>query len=232
MTQEKCGLTLKNLSDVHRKTFRTSAAGFCLLSRLHSLHTNTMLNSAFFGFIGIIVLSPQPSSAVKPLEVRLETAVTLQCDLSYHYEINWLRMSSDMNPELLMVLGLKNDGDLSVYWSSNSSSFQGFIKNRFIQLRIVRVSEADLVTYFCVAMNEKRIEFGEGMRLYAVSNVQQPQNPDQNLTRCQDSDTGSQDPKGLFHTHIMISGVLSCGVLLMIFTIVAVHLMTSERKLC
>lgn len=52
MTQEKCGLTLKNLSDVHRKTFRTSAAGFCLLSRLHSLHTNTMLNSAFFGFIG------------------------------------------------------------------------------------------------------------------------------------------------------------------------------------
>lgn len=115
---------------------------------------------------GIIVLSPQPSSAVKPLEVRLETAVTLQCDLSYHYEINWLRMSSDMNPELLMVLGLKNDGDLSVYWSSNSSSFQGFIKNRFIQLRIVRVSEADLVTYFCVAMNEKRIEFGEGMRLY------------------------------------------------------------------
>lgn len=70
-----------------------------------------------------------------------------------------------MKPELLMVLGLNNDGQLSITWSSNSSSFHGFIQNRLFQLRIERVSDADLVTYFCAAVNEKRIEFGEGLRL-------------------------------------------------------------------
>lgn len=65
-----------------------------------------------------------------------------------------------------MALGLNNNGDLSVTWTSNSSSFQGLIKNRFIQLRIVQVSEADLATYFCTAINKKRIEFGEAMQLH------------------------------------------------------------------
>ncbi|KAG7314234.1 hypothetical protein KOW79_022730 [Hemibagrus wyckioides] len=191
-----------------------------------------MLQSALFGFIGIMVLSPKLSSAVKALEVRLGKAVTLQCDLSYHYEINWLRMSSDMTPELLIALGLKNNGELSVNWNSNSSRFQGFIKNRLFHLRILRVSGADLLTYFCAAMNEKQLEFNEGKRLYVASDAQQPQNPDQNLTRCQEPDTRPEDPRGHFHTHMMISGVLNCGVLLMVFTIIAVHLMTSERKPC
>lgn len=111
-------------------------------------------------------MSSKPLLAVKTLEVQLGAAVALPCNLSYHYEINWLRMSSEMKPELLMVLGLNNDGGLSITWSSNSSRFQGFIKNRFIQLRIVQVVEADLITYFCAAINEKRIEFGEGVRLY------------------------------------------------------------------
>lgn len=71
-----------------------------------------------------------------------------------------------MKPELLMVLRLNNNGELSITWNSNSSSFQGFMKNRFLQLRIGRVSDADLVTYFCAAINEKWIEFGEGMWLY------------------------------------------------------------------
>lgn len=110
-------------------------------------------------------MSPRPSLGVKTLEVRLGTAVTLQCDLSHLYEINWLRMSPEMKPELLMVLGLNNDGQLSITWSSNSSSFHGFIQNRLFQLRIERVSDADLVTYFCAAVNENRIEFGEGLRL-------------------------------------------------------------------
>lgn len=113
-----------------------------------------------------MVLSPKPSSAVKALEVRLGVAVTLQCDLSYHYEINWLRMSTDMTPELLIALGLKNNGELSINWNSNSSRFQGFIKNRLFHLRILRVSNADLLTYFCAAMNEKQLEFNEGKRLY------------------------------------------------------------------
>ncbi|XP_034157203.2 uncharacterized protein LOC113545734 [Pangasianodon hypophthalmus] len=197
---------------------------------LLSLHTNTMLLSVIFGFMEIMVLFLTPSSAVKTLEVRLGAAVTLQCDLSYHYEINWLRMNSEMKPELVMVLGLNNHGHLSVTWSTNSSNFQGFINNRFIQLRIARVSDADLVTYFCAAINEKRLEFGEGMRLRAVLDVQQP--PDQNLTHCQGSDTKSEDSRGHFHTHMIISGVLNCGVLLMVFTIIAVHIMTSERSLC
>lgn len=85
----------------------------------------------FFFPSGIMVLSPKLSLAVKTLEVRLGAAVTLQCDLSYHYEINWLRMSSEMQPELLMVLGLNNNGELSITWNSNSSSFQGFVKNCF-----------------------------------------------------------------------------------------------------
>lgn len=111
-------------------------------------------------------MSPKPLSGVKTLEVSLGAEVTLQCGLQYHYEINWLRMSSKLNPELLMVLGLNNNGDLSITWNSNSSSFQGFCSNRLLQLRIVRVSEADLVTYFCAALNEKQIDFGEGLRLY------------------------------------------------------------------
>lgn len=75
-------------------------------------------------------------------------------------------MSSEMKLEPLMVLGLKNNGVLSTTWNSNSSSFQGFYKNRFFLLRIVQVSETDLATYFCAAMNERQIEFGEGLRLY------------------------------------------------------------------
>lgn len=113
-----------------------------------------------------MVLSPKLSLAVKTLEVRLGAVVTLQCDLSYHYEINWLRMSSEMQPELLMVLGLNNNGELSITWNSNSSSFQGFVKNCFLQLKIGRVSDTDLITYFCASINKKRIEFGEGPRLY------------------------------------------------------------------
>lgn len=128
--------------------------------------TITHQNSLLSFTAGIMVLSPKPSSAVKALEVRLGAAVTLQCDLSYHYEINWLRMSTDMTPELLIALGLKNNGELSVNWNSNSSRFQGFIKNRLFHLRILCVSGADLLTYFCAAMNEKQLEFNEGKRLY------------------------------------------------------------------
>ncbi|KAF4071319.1 hypothetical protein AMELA_G00271840 [Ameiurus melas] len=84
--------------------------------------------------------------------------------------------------------------------------------------------------YFCAAINEKQIEFGEGLRLYAVLDVQQP--PDQNLTHCQGSDTKPKDSGGHFRTHMIISGGLNCGVLLMVFTVIAVHIMTSERKLC
>ncbi|KAM9450055.1 uncharacterized protein Hap1MRO34_022536 [Clarias gariepinus] len=139
-----------------------------------------MLWSVIIRFLGIVVLPATPSLAAKALEVRLGAAVTLQCNLSYHYEINWVRMSSEMNPELLMVLGLNKNGDLSITWNSNSSSFQGFINNRFIHLKIVHVSQTDLVTYFCAAVNDKQIKLSEGMRLYAL--LDEKQTPAENLT--------------------------------------------------
>ncbi|KAI5087592.1 hypothetical protein C0J45_22081 [Silurus meridionalis] len=179
----------------------------------------------------MVVLSPATSLAAKTQEVRLGAAVTLQCDLSNRYEINWMKMSSDMKPELLMVLGLKNNGDLSITRNSNSSSFRGFFQNRLFQLRIVRVSEADLGVYFCLAVNQRHLELGEAIRLDAVLDVKQPQ-PDQNLTHCQSyGDSKSEDSGRPFHTHMIVSAVLNCGVLLMIFTIIIVHVLASKAMI-
>uniref|UniRef100_A0A8B9RBI0 Ig-like domain-containing protein n=1 Tax=Astyanax mexicanus TaxID=7994 RepID=A0A8B9RBI0_ASTMX len=104
-----------------------------------------------------------PSNALKKMEVNLGQSQMLKCDMSYHHEINWIRMDDQAKPKTLMVMGLKNDGAMSVAWNFNDSHFEGCVVDRFIGLRIYQVSESDLATYFCAASHNKRMEFGEGI---------------------------------------------------------------------
>ncbi|KAI5620132.1 hypothetical protein C0J50_20298 [Silurus asotus] len=188
----------------------------------------------------MVVLSPETPLAAKTREVRLGAAVTLQCDLSNRYEINWMKMSSDMKPELLMVLGLKNNGDLSVTRNSNSSSFQGFFQNRLFQLRILRVSEADLGVYFCLAVNQRHLELGEAIRLDAVLDVKQP--PDQNLTHCQSyggKTCRNHEPYYVeysssvffYTTHILCPTVTSCLLIEFFILVISELSQTCREKL-
>ncbi|KAK1792839.1 hypothetical protein P4O66_012748 [Electrophorus voltai] len=175
-----------------------------------------MLLSLWFVFIVILVFPLKSLKALKMAEAKLGHSITLMCGMSYHHEINWLRMGLDLKPKTLMVMGLKNDGDLSVSWNSNESHFEGCVQNRFIGLKILKVLHSDLVTYFCAASNGKRMEFGEGICLYTNHSEPTSHNTPQ---------ATPVTPKGgLTQTHLIIALMLCVGLLLMVLTIIAVHM--------
>ncbi|KAG9259634.1 hypothetical protein AMEX_G27141 [Astyanax mexicanus] len=177
--------------------------------------------SLLFACFVILVLSLKPSNALKKMEVNLGQSQMLKCDMSYHHEINWIRMDDQAKPKTLMVMGLKNDGAMSVAWNFNDSHFEGCVVDRFIGLRIYQVSESDLATYFCAASHNKRMEFGEGIRLQTQEKLTQ-HGQDEGLF----SSSGEK-----FHSHVIIAVALSCGMLLMVVTLIGVHIKTQKRQI-
>ncbi|KAL7855571.1 hypothetical protein AOLI_G00191750 [Acnodon oligacanthus] len=174
-----------------------------------------------FAWIAVLILSSVKSlKALQEKTVTLGEPVTLKCDMSYHHEIYWVKLGADYQPKTVMVMGLKNDGALSVAWNSNETHYEGCVVERLIGLKISKVSERDLAMYFCAASIGKPMEFGEGVRLQ----TKETQAPSK-----QDSETSSGS-RGPFNTHIIIAGALSCGLLLMVVTIVAVHVMTNRKR--
>ncbi|KAI4905848.1 hypothetical protein NFI96_021758, partial [Prochilodus magdalenae] len=124
--------------------------------------------SPLFACIAILVLPLMSLKALKETTVRLGDGVTLKCDMSYHHEINWLKMDEDAQPKSVMVMGLKNDGALSVAWNSNETHYEGCVVERLIGLRIFNVSDSDLGMYFCAALSGKVMVFAEGIRLQSL----------------------------------------------------------------
>ncbi|KAI4905847.1 hypothetical protein NFI96_021757 [Prochilodus magdalenae] len=131
--------------------------------------------------------------------------------MSYHHDIYWVKIGEDVQPKMLMVMGLKNDGALSVAWNANVTHYEGCVVDRLIGLRIFNVSSSDLGMYFCTASSKKRMEFGEGIRLHSNSEM-----------------ASSSD--GLFQTYLIIASALSCGMILMVVTIITVFVKTNREK--
>uniref|UniRef100_A0A3B4DMD8 Immunoglobulin V-set domain-containing protein n=1 Tax=Pygocentrus nattereri TaxID=42514 RepID=A0A3B4DMD8_PYGNA len=188
-----------------------------------------LLSPALFFTAVNLVLTFKSSGALKKKEVRLGENVTVACEMSYHQKIYWLRMSPEAQLKQLMVISLKNDGEVTILQHSNDSNLKGCVLERFIGLRVLSVAEADLGTYFCATYDD-HMEFGEGEELYATRGRSEQQ--DQHHTDCNQACNAvetqdTRDTLDAFQAHMIIAVVMSISLLIMVLTISVVHVKTS-----
>ncbi|KAL7836241.1 hypothetical protein AOLI_G00275250 [Acnodon oligacanthus] len=189
-----------------------------------------LLSPALFFTAVNLVLTFKSSGALKKKEVRLGENVTVACEMSYHQKIYWLRMGPEAQPKQLMVISLKNDGEVTILQRSNDSNLEGYILERFIGLRVLSVTEADLGTYFCATYDD-HMEFGEGLELYATRGRSEQQ--DQHHTNCSQAchtveTQGMRDTWDSFQAHTIIAVAMSIGLLIMVLTVSIIHVKTSR----
>ncbi|KAI4885669.1 hypothetical protein NFI96_026596, partial [Prochilodus magdalenae] len=169
----------------------------------------------------------ESSAALKRIPVKLGQNATVPCEMSYHQKIYWLRMGPEAQPKQLMVISLKNDGELTILHPSNDSKIHGCVLERFIGLRILRVAESDLGTYFC-ATYDQHMKFGEGVEIYTTQ--QSSEERVQNLTHnCGQAHSTFEEPD-TSQAHMIIAVAMSIGLLIMVLTISFVHVKTSRRR--
>ncbi|XP_075209728.1 Ig kappa chain V-V region T1 [Chanos chanos] len=141
-------------------------------------------------------------------QIQIGDYVTLDCNISFHHEITWLRVRSGMDPEVVVVAGLNSDGQMSTVWSMGSNHFSGSVKNRSIALIIRNVSEEDLGSYYCVTKDGRMLQFGKGAHLYETLKIS-----------C-----------GSSQLYQIYAAVLGIGQLMMIVAVVIVHMKTKKRN--
>ncbi|XP_007248725.3 uncharacterized protein LOC103038664 isoform X1 [Astyanax mexicanus] len=212
-----------------------------------SAFNHTMLLSLYL--FTAVFLPFTALEAVEMLEVELGQAVTLKCNISLHHEIFWLKVSMEDKPRLLMVAGLKSDGIVSDVWNYDTSRYRGSLglDERFFGLKILHVLKSDLASYYCGTLDGKRMEFEEGVHIYAkpaqpktstntekITSYEQgmPAQPETklnttNITSNRNDPVPSVAENG-FNPYTIFAAVLGVGQLGMLLAVVVVHLIAGR----
>lgn len=97
-------------------------------------------------------------------EVQLGDIVICPCDISYHYEITWLKHNPEQTPAVLLFVSL-NDGTV-IYGHQHNLCFEAQIANRSLALKIKTVEDVDLGLYYWIGKVGKMMMLGGESRLH------------------------------------------------------------------
>ncbi|XP_015461144.2 uncharacterized protein LOC103038664 isoform X2 [Astyanax mexicanus] len=192
-----------------------------------SAFNHTMLLSLYL--FTAVFLPFTALEAVEMLEVELGQAVTLKCNISLHHEIFWLKVSMEDKPRLLMVAGLKSDGIVSDVWNYDTSRYRGSLglDERFFGLKILHVLKSDLASYYCGTLDGKRMEFEEGVHIYAKPAQPKTSTNTEKITSYEQDPVPSVAENG-FNPYTIFAAVLGVGQLGMLLAVVVVHLIAGR----
>lgn len=96
--------------------------------------------------------------------VQLGDTAILLCNISYHYEITWLKHNPEQTPDVLLCVSL-NGGNI-IYGHRPNLRFEAEIANRSLALKMNTVEDADLGLYYCMGKVGKSMMLGGGSRLH------------------------------------------------------------------
>ncbi|KAG7333935.1 hypothetical protein KOW79_002342 [Hemibagrus wyckioides] len=158
--------------------------------------------------------------ATEQKQVQLGKSVVLRCNISLHHEIFWLRVNRLERPRLLMVARLKNDGDFTEIWNYDSTHYEGCLVDKFIGLRILNVLINDLGSYYCGIAEGKRMEFEDGVHIYADMR-------DEKVTNYkEDIPIRPRVPEKRQSLYPVFASILGAGLLLMVLVVFIVQMIT------
>ncbi|XP_072534325.1 uncharacterized protein [Salminus brasiliensis] len=192
---------------------------------------NYMMVLSLLYVFTVVFLPFKALEAVNMLQVELGGTITLKCNISLHHEVFWLRVSMEERPRLLMVAGLKSDGKISEVWNYDAAHYKGCLVDRFFGLQISHVLRSDFASYYCGILDGKRMEFEEGVHVYA-----KPAQPErvmnaENITGCEKDEVLSVAEKDLGTIpYTIFAAVLGAGQLGMVLAVVVVHMRTWKKK--
>lgn len=99
-------------------------------------------------------------------EVYLGETVEIECNISFHHDITWLKMHNGQPPLVLMVTSLISDGAITVtYQDQYHGSTTARVKGRTVAMTITNISVNDLGLYYCTRIKGKMLTFGAGVYL-------------------------------------------------------------------
>lgn len=108
----------------------------------------------------------RPLQAFEMKEVHLGDTVEIECNISFHHDITWLRMNNGQPPLVLMVTSLISDGAITItYQDKYHGSSTARVKGRFVAMTIKNISVNDLGLYYCTRIKDKVLTFGAGVYL-------------------------------------------------------------------
>ncbi|KAL6487030.1 hypothetical protein MHYP_G00036560 [Metynnis hypsauchen] len=161
--------------------------------------------------------------------VTLGETVVLKCNISLHHEIFWLRVSMVERPRLLMVTGLKSDGKLSEIWNYNSTHFKGCLFDKFFGLKISHVMKSDLASYYCGIADGKRMDFEDGVHIFAKPNHLWREIRPENISNYEKDAVLSVTEKSLI-PYPIFAAVLGFGQLGLVLAVVVVHVISWRKN--
>ncbi|XP_041965540.1 uncharacterized protein LOC121723628 isoform X2 [Alosa sapidissima] len=169
-------------------------------------------------------------------KVDLGGTMEIECNISFHHDITWLKLNDGQPPIVLMVTSV-TDGEITVvYQDKHHVNSMARVKRRIVAMTITNIQINDLGLYYCTRVKDKVLTFGTGVHLYAFGNKMEPPNSSQSYNRsvrsvhCEQGpalpSTGAHlSPFGL--VYMVVSG---CGLLAMTGAVIVVHLQTKKER--
>ncbi|KAL2098016.1 hypothetical protein ACEWY4_007223 [Coilia grayii] len=183
----------------------------------------------FFAYTGFGVMLHL--EAFERKRVSLGDTVEIDCNISFHRDITWLKLNNDQPPIVLMVTALSHGKITAIYqdkhlWSNAS------VKERTVALAIKNISVNHLGLYYCTTTKDKVLTFGTGVLVYVSGDVisQNVHQVHGTSTNCDNGTVLPSTGAPLRLPRLIYVLVLGCALLTMIGATVVVHLLSSARK--
>lgn len=157
--------------------------------------------------------------------VQLGDTAILLCNISYHYEITWLKHNPEQTPDVLLCVSL-NGGNI-IYGHRPNLRFEAEIANRSLALKMNTVEDADLGLYYCMGKVGKSMMLGGGSRLH-VSGLEAINASSTTYEQASPALCSCTSGLSFAHLHATVVGL---GLLGMILALCITHHKTKKRNM-